>query len=118
MNTKERLISIVDHISIIEKYCSECNIRTLNDFVSNPMAMDACITHIGHIGEQMGRISELSPRLFDSYKDINPAEIKSMRNRLFHDYEGIINDVVWEVISENLPELRDAINELLENNSL
>ena len=113
MKTYERLKAVVDHIETIESYCAQCEITDLNSFVSNPMAMDACITHIGHIGEQIGRIHEADPHLFDGFEDIDPNEIKSMRNKLFHDYQGIINDIVWEVIEEDLPRLKDAVETLL-----
>lgn len=114
MKTYERLQAVINHIEIIESYCDQCGITNLDDFVSNPMAMDACITHIGHIGEQIGRIQEEAPILFDKYENIDPIEIKSMRNKLFHDYEGIINDVVWEVISEDLPQLKIAASGLID----
>ena len=117
MKTRERLQAIIDHIETIDSYCSQCSITDLNGFVSNPMAMDACITHIGHIGEQMGRIHEEEPHLFDEYQDINPIEILSMRNRLFHDYQGIINDIVWEVIEEDLPRLKKVVEELFDENT-
>lgn len=114
MKTYERLQAVIDHIDTIESYCNQCGITDLNGFVSNPMAMDACITHIGHIGEQMGRIYEVEPNLFDRFKSIDPNEIKSMRNKLFHDYRGIVNDIVWEVIEEDLPRLKEAAEVLIE----
>lgn len=113
MKTSERLQAIINHIDTINFYCEQCGIIDLSGFVSNPMAMDACITHIGHIGEQMGRIYEAEPHMFDGYDDINPIEIRSMRNKLFHDYQGIINDVVWEVIDEDLPRLKKVVETLI-----
>lgn len=117
MKTHERLQAIIDHIDTISFYCEQCDITTLGNFVANPMAMDACITHIGHIGEQMGRIYEAEPHLFDRYEDIDPNEIRSMRNKLFHDYQGIVNDIVWEVIDEDLPRLKEVVEELIRENS-
>ena len=49
MKTHERLQAIIDHIDTISFYCEQCDITTLGNFVANPMAMDACITHIGHM---------------------------------------------------------------------
>ena len=36
-----------------------------------------------------------------------------LRNRIVHDYEGVNMILVWEIISEDIPALRDALGDLL-----
>lgn len=33
-------------------------------------------------------------------------QIRGLRNRIVHDYEGVNLNLVWEIISDDLPELQ------------
>ncbi len=35
-----------------------------------------------------------------------------MRNRIVHDYEGVNLKLVWEIISDDLPELKQMLLEI------
>lgn len=34
-----------------------------------------------------------------------------MRDRLIHDYFGVDYEIVWDVVTQKVPELREAISE-------
>ena len=36
-----------------------------------------------------------------------------LRNRIVHDYEGENLRLVWEIISEDIPELRDTLGKII-----
>lgn len=36
-----------------------------------------------------------------------------LRNRIVHDYEGVNLMPVWEIVSENLPDLQNKLKQLL-----
>ena len=38
------------------------------------------------------------------------AQIYGLRNRIVHDYEGVNLRLIWEIISDDMPELRSALN--------
>ena len=40
-------------------------------------------------------------------------EMYGLRNRIVHDYEGVNLQLVWEIISEDIPELRDELEKLV-----
>jgi len=60
-------------------------------------------------------LSESTQRLSKEFKERNPdiewPSINGLRNILVHDYLGIDLNTVWNVIHNNLPELRKAIDQ-------
>ena len=72
---------------------------------------DAVIRQLEIIGEAVKR---LSPEIAERRPDIPWRRIAGMRDVLIHDYMGVDLEAVWRVTQQNLPELRQAIEELLE----
>lgn len=67
-------------------------------------------------------IGEASARIPSAYKmkheQINWRQIKDFRNVIVHDYFGIDDSIVWDIIKLNMPELKDQVFDLLsEENS-
>ena len=71
---------------------------------------DACSLVIIQIGEFVGRLS-------DEFKDDHPEipwnDIKGMRNIHAHNYDNVMFDLVWESISEDLPYLKEYLEQLI-----
>ncbi len=70
----------------------------------------ACVFNLGQIGELT---SKLSDDFMDKTGNIPWRKMKSMRNRIVHDYEGVQLTIVWDVITEFLPTLINDIDNLL-----
>jgi|WetSurMetagenome_2_1015567.scaffolds.fasta_scaffold21148_3 uncharacterized protein with HEPN domain len=47
-----------------------------------------------------------------SYTDISWRQIIALRNRLIHAYLGLDNDILWNVIQIDIPELLLALKQL------
>ena len=62
------------------------------------------------IGEAASKVSELTRA---SAPQIPWREIVGMRNRLVHGYASVDHDIVWDVVSGDLAEVMDALQELL-----
>lgn len=37
------------------------------------------------------------------------AQIYGLRNRIVHDYEGVNLKLIWEIISDDIPELQQEL---------
>ena len=68
---------------------------------------DMCVIQIG----------ELTTRLTDDFKaehsEISWHKIKATRNVYVHDYENVDLNRAWENLTENIPELKRQLEEIL-----
>lgn len=58
--------------------------------------------------------SKISPSTRASSPEIPWKEIIGMRNRLVHGYAAVDHDIIWNVVSRDLPKMTEALAELLD----
>ena len=62
-------------------------------------------------------IGEAARVVSTDFRDANPAipwaQIVGLRNRLIHGYDDVDWDVLWGIVSDDLPILIDALQDLL-----
>ena len=63
------------------------------------------------IGEASNHISE---EIKSEFSEIQWAQIVGMRHVFVHEYFGIDIKLVWEIIKNDLPELKDKIKEIID----
>ena len=61
------------------------------------------------IGEAMSRILKIEPKI----KISNSRKIVDARNKIIHGYDEISNDVIWGIVVNNLPVLKNEVESLL-----
>lgn len=49
----------------------------------------------------------------ECHPEIPWREMNGLRNRIVHDYEGVNLRLVWEIISGDIPDLRNILKALL-----
>ena len=79
-------------------------------YITNKQYQDACSLVIIQIGEQVGRLSD---EFKNQHSDIDWTGIKGMRNVHAHDYDNVMFDVAWESITDDVPNLREYLEELI-----
>ena len=101
----EKLIFYIDKISA---YCSGMD---YDHFSENSMLVDACILNLGQMGEIVKKVS----KNFEYAHDNIPwRTLYGLRNKIFHDYDGINYTLIWEIITEDLPVLKKLLLEILQ----
>lgn len=75
------------------------------------MIQDAVIRNFEIIGEAT---KKLTMELRDSNPGIPWRRISGFRDVLIHDYMGVDVEEVWNVIKDNLPGLKQKVQELLQ----
>jgi uncharacterized protein with HEPN domain len=62
------------------------------------------------VGEAAGRVSEEAREL---HPEIPWAQIIGLRNRLVHGYDAVDYDILWQIITDDLPALADMLETVL-----
>ena len=71
-----------------------------------------------HLVQVIGEAARHVSREFaDQHPEIPWTEIIGMRHKVVHDYLGVDEDIVWQVVIEDLPKLVESLERLLSSNS-
>jgi uncharacterized protein with HEPN domain len=83
----------------------------MSSFVADSNLYDATMWNIVKVGEAATKVPE---EIRASFQDVKWQQIISMRNQLIHGYFSSRDDIIWQTISVDIPELLDDLRELLE----
>lgn len=102
----QKMIHYCDEMArILEKHnFDRAEFETDTEF---QFASGMCIIQIGEL------VAGLDEDFMMKYPEIPWRQIKGMRNIYAHDYDTIDNDMVWETVKEEIPELNEKLREVL-----
>jgi uncharacterized protein with HEPN domain len=83
---------------------------TFEEFQKNYLVIDAVVRNFTVIGEAANRIPD---NFKMKHPEIDWDRIRGFRNRIVHDYFGIDYQIVWIIIDNNIPELRELVNRII-----
>lgn len=99
--------SVLEHML---DYCVEIE-RTLGEISFQRESFDKSSTHRNALALCVLQIGELVGILSDDFKKANAEipwkDIKQMRNIVAHKYGSFDFDILWEVVSEDIPKLKE-----------
>ena len=107
MQDKDRIGLILTCIDKVLCYSAE---KDYDSFSGNSMLVEACVFNLSQIGELC---HTMSSEFTTAHPEVPWNETYGLRNRIVHNYEGVNLRLVWEIISEDLPELRTIMSELM-----
>ncbi|MCI8654692.1 MAG: DUF86 domain-containing protein [Clostridia bacterium] len=76
--------------------------------------INACVFNLSQIGELTTKLSE---DIVNENPEIEWRGLKSLRNRIVHDYDGINLSMIWGFLLTELNELENEINCIIENDN-
>lgn len=87
------------------------HLKTRQDLDSDRLLNLAIVRLLEIIGEAASQIPKAE---CNQYPNIPWHAIVSMRNRLIHNYGNVDLDIVWQVVTQDLPKLTETLIEILE----
>ena len=81
-----------------------------DQFMQDSKTQDAVLRNLQVMGEATNK---LSLRLRETYPHIPWREIAGMRDKVVHEYFGINYDIVWTIVSRDIPDLFPHIEAIL-----
>jgi len=78
-------------------------------FMSSTMVIEASVFNLLQMGEL---ITNMDKEFIEDNSQIPWKSIRGLRHKLVHDYEGVNLDLVWDIITNDLPELQVLLKEL------
>ena len=111
MSKRDWKLFIMDILECIEKIESYISGVSYRKFMQDSKTKDAVVRNLEIIGEAADQIPK---NIQQKYKEIPWSQIIGMRNRLIHGYFVVDYDIVWDIVSKELPDLQKKIKKILE----
>ncbi len=108
-NTSLYIKDILEHMDRAQKYTTGHDLRS---FSSDDMVCDAVIRCIEVIGEATKNIPT---DIRDKYQSIPWRDMAGMRDKVIHGYYLVDLEMVWLVVTEDIPMLMPKIKKTIED---
>ena len=83
--------------------------KRFEEYQKNLMLRRAIERNIGIIGEATNKLLKEDPEITISHS----KAIIATRNRVIHDYAAVTDDVMWKIVINDLPKLKEEVTALL-----
>lgn len=105
---KQRIEHALDAITEIETYTKN---TTFDLFLADSMMRFACIKQLEIIGEACNHVDT---SFKEEFPEIEWRKVVGLRHLLVHEYSGVDAALVWDVITNNIPDLKAQLVYIVE----
>ena len=81
------------------------------DFISDEKNIVFAVFNLSQMGELVTKVDK---SFRDRHGEIPWVELKSIRNRIVHDYEGVKYKIIWNILTGEMPELIKSFENMLD----
>ena len=111
MTQKDKMIlrKIIQYCKDIDEIINRFgdDIQVYETDVAYQYACSMCIIQIGEL------VGQLSDELKNERQEVSWKLIKDMRNLFAHDYARVDNEIVWDTLKNNIPDLQEKCKKIL-----
>lgn len=108
LRVKKYLYDIQQACRLLEQFTTG---KGLQDYEADALLRSGVERQFEVIGEALRQMREIAPGLVDRITEAR--RIIGFRNVLIHGYASVSNKTVWDVLTTDLPRLREEVDELL-----
>lgn len=105
------LSDILNSVENIELFCAS-RPKEFKTFCEDRCFRSAVQWEIAIIGEAMNRILKIDPNV----RITSARRIVNTRNYLIHGYDSLREDLIWAIVINHLPLLKQEVTVLIEDN--
>lgn len=105
---KTWLFDILQSVNEVESYYEQ-KPKKFEEYVSDIKTKRAIERNLEIIGEAVNRIIKKD----NNFHIEHSGKIVGTRNRIIHGYDKISDDLIWSIVINHLPKLKEEIEELL-----
>jgi uncharacterized protein with HEPN domain len=106
---RDYLQDIFDAVNDIENFVDN---MTYEEFIKDRKTLNAVVRSIEIIGEASKNIPETMKA---KHKELPWKQMAGMRDKLIHAYFGVDIETLWKAVKENIPQLRQSIQQMLQD---
>lgn len=96
----------MEAIAQIERYAD----RGQDAFNQSELIQIWIVHHLQIVGEAA---KSTSATLIEQYPDVPWSDARDLRNVLVHEYFRVNTDIIWDIVEQDLPELKRKVEEIL-----
>lgn len=75
-------------------------------FLKDDKTVDAVVRNLEILGEACRQMPDVFK---DAHASIPWAQIAGLRNRIVHDYFGVDLELIWQIVTSEIPNLKQAL---------
>ena len=107
LKIKKLIYDIEEAIQLISQFTQG---KELSHYTTDAMLRSAVERQFEIIGEALNRLKRTEPDILFHIRD--HARIISFRNILAHGYDIVSDEIVWDIVENKLPQLKQDITNL------
>lgn len=111
--SKSSLAYLADMADCIDKIFAYTEGLSLEQFCKDRKTIDSVCFNLAVLGEAANKVSS---ELQQALSDVPWRKIISTRNKLIHGYAAIDDELVWDIVKTDLPNLSRTLTSALNRN--